>query len=357
MPPKSKAGTSSVPARAVAENVAGQDEEGIPGDLPAVLIPLENRHVSLFSVQSEWILRVNYDIDNSVRLHFQDSSVLSIPGGDITLFERMFMAGLRLPFPDIAREFLLYLKVAPSQIFPNSWRYLFASFILWRTMIGSRMSIPQFMNVYRPAMDSEGVVKLRTRQGPSFIFLKPIYSNNKDWEKQVFRVSGEWECPRSMKIAESQRIRWEWRDLDGNLVNPPEISDAEQEEVTRMIDFCNRHHKVENDFDVIVTVKSLNDHLGYKIPENKVPLTRAGKPKFTKSKAPTTPIPPAAQRGTSRTRKPTSRATSVEGVRAAPSAASPFRERRTREAPQTLGHDTTIATDSGVVVVPEAPLF
>jgi hypothetical protein len=140
-------------------------------------------------------------------------------------------------------------------------------------------------------------------------------------------------------------------------VNPPEISDAEQEEVTRMIDFCNRHHKVENDFDVIVTVKSLNDHLGYKIPENKVPLTRAGKPKFTKSKAPTTPIPPAAQRGTSRTRKPTSRATSVEGVRAAPSAASPFRERRTREAPQTLGHDTTIATDSGVVVVPEAPLF
>jgi hypothetical protein len=85
---------------------------------------------------------VNYDIGSSVRLHFQDSSVLSIPGGDITLFERMFMAGLRLPFPDIAREFLLYLKVAPSQIFPNSWRYLFDSFILWRTVIGSRMSIP-----------------------------------------------------------------------------------------------------------------------------------------------------------------------------------------------------------------------
>jgi hypothetical protein len=213
------------------------------------------------------------------------------------------------------------------------------------------------MNVYRSAMDSEGVVKLRTRQGPSFIFLKPIYSNNKDWEKQVSRVSGEWECPKSMKIAESQRISWEWRALDGNLVNPPEISDAEQEEVTRMIDFCNRHHKVENDFDVIVTVKSLNDHLGYKIPENKVPLTRAGKPKFMKSKASTTPIPPTAQRGKSQTRKPPSRATSVEGVRAAPRVASPSRERRTREAPQTLGHDTAIATDSRAVVVPEDPLF
>jgi hypothetical protein len=32
----------------------------------------------------------------------------------------MFMAGLRLPFPDIAWELLLYLRVAPSQIFPNS---------------------------------------------------------------------------------------------------------------------------------------------------------------------------------------------------------------------------------------------
>lgn len=95
-----------------------------------VLLPLENHHISLFSVQSEWILRRNYDIGNSVRLHFQNQSALRISGGDVTLYERMFMAGLRLPFPDIAREFLLYLKVAPSQIFPNSWRYLFASFIL-----------------------------------------------------------------------------------------------------------------------------------------------------------------------------------------------------------------------------------
>jgi hypothetical protein len=136
-----------------------------------------------------------------------------------------------------------------------------------------------------------------------------------------------------MKITESQRISREWRALDCNLANPPEISDAEQEEVTRMIDFCNRHHKVENDFDVIVTTKSQNDHLGYKIPENKVPLDRARRPKFTKSKAPMTSIPPTTQRGTLRTREPPSRATGVEGVRAAASAASPPRERRTREAP------------------------
>jgi hypothetical protein len=186
MPPKGNAGTSSEPTRKVEEKIVGEDEESVPGNNPLVLIPFKNQHVSLLSVKNEWVLRVNYDIGKSVCLHFQDPSSLSITGGDISLFESMFMAGLRLPFPDIARELLLYLRVAPSQIFPNSWRYLFASFILWRTVIGTRMSVPQFLNVYRPTMDSEGVVKLRTRQGPSFIFLKSVYSNNKEWERQVF---------------------------------------------------------------------------------------------------------------------------------------------------------------------------
>ncbi len=52
MPPKRNAGTTSVPARVVEENVVGEDEEGIPGDNPPVLIPFENRHVSLLSVKN-----------------------------------------------------------------------------------------------------------------------------------------------------------------------------------------------------------------------------------------------------------------------------------------------------------------
>jgi hypothetical protein len=180
MPSKDNSGTSTEPIHEAEENVVGEDEEIALGNNPPTLIPLENRYVSLLSVKNEWVLRVNYDIDNSVSLHFQDPSSLHIRGGDVSLFERMFMAGLRLPFPDIARELLLHLRVAPSQIFPNSWRYLFASFILWRSVVGTRMLVPQFLNVYRPTMDSEGVVKLRTRQSPLFIFLKPVHSNNKE---------------------------------------------------------------------------------------------------------------------------------------------------------------------------------
>jgi len=136
------------PIHKAEENVVGEDEEIAFGNNPPTLIPLENRYVSLLSMKNEWVLRINYDIGNSVRLHFQDPSSLHIRVGDVSLFERMFMVGLRLPFPDIAQDLLLHLRVAPSQIFPNSWRYLFASFILWRSVVGTRMSIPQFLNVY-----------------------------------------------------------------------------------------------------------------------------------------------------------------------------------------------------------------
>lgn len=73
-----------------------------------------------------------------------------------------------------------------------------------------------------------------------------------------------------------------------------------------MIDYCKSHHKVENDFDTIVTSKSLKDHLGYKIPENKVPLTKAGKPKAAKEKVLATSVLPSAREETLRTWKSSS---------------------------------------------------
>jgi hypothetical protein len=53
MPPKGNTDTSSKPTREVEENIVGEDEEGVPRNNPLVLIPLENRHVSLLSVKNE----------------------------------------------------------------------------------------------------------------------------------------------------------------------------------------------------------------------------------------------------------------------------------------------------------------
>jgi len=38
-----------------------------------------------------------------------------INDGDVTLFERMFIAGLPLPFPEIARDFVQFLMVNPQR--------------------------------------------------------------------------------------------------------------------------------------------------------------------------------------------------------------------------------------------------
>jgi predicted 2-oxoglutarate/Fe(II)-dependent dioxygenase YbiX len=113
-----------------------------------------------------------------VLLHFQNPVSREIRGGDLVLYEWMLLARVRLPFPDIARELVLYLGVSPSQIAPNAWRYLFASFILWRTVVEARMTIPEFFNVYRITYKREGVVEFTMRMNPIFIYHSPNYSNN-----------------------------------------------------------------------------------------------------------------------------------------------------------------------------------
>jgi len=62
----------------------------------------------------EGVLRQNYDIPPTVRMFYQTPRARIIDDGDVTLFERMFMAGLWLPFPEIALDFVLFLMVAPS---------------------------------------------------------------------------------------------------------------------------------------------------------------------------------------------------------------------------------------------------
>lgn len=154
----------------------------------------------------EGVLRLNYEISPTVKLFYQAPGTRVIDGGNVTLFERMFLAGLRLPFPEIARDFVLFLMVAPSQIMPNAWRYLFASYILWRLVLKKEMGILQFFNIYRPRQTAEGMIELCVHHPPVFIKLKSGLTNNKFWEMQFFRVSGEWECPEGTPLHENRRM-------------------------------------------------------------------------------------------------------------------------------------------------------
>jgi hypothetical protein len=99
------------------------------------LSPLESKIETVIFERHEDVLRLNYDIPLTVRMFYQHHKTRALNGGDVTLFERILMAGLRLPFPEIARDFVLFLMVTPSQILSNAWRYLFASYILWRLVL------------------------------------------------------------------------------------------------------------------------------------------------------------------------------------------------------------------------------
>jgi hypothetical protein len=162
------------------EEEALSDDEVMPelGDNPVQgemvhrpLVPLDRQGASRIHIGDEFRLRNNYDILLPVLLHFQNPVTLEIQRGDIVIYECMLLAGLRFPFLDIARELVLYLGVSPSQIAPNAWRYLF-SFILWRTVLEARMTIPEFFNIYRVNYKREVVVSSPSRR-TRFSFSSP----------------------------------------------------------------------------------------------------------------------------------------------------------------------------------------
>jgi hypothetical protein len=256
------------------------------------LVPLDRRGASRIHIGDEFRLRNNYDILPPVLLHFQNLVTLEIQRGDIVIYEKMLTTGLRLPFPDIAREIVLYLGVSPSQIAPNTWRYLFASFILWRTVLEARMTIPEFFNIYIVNYKREGVVEFTVRENPIFIFLSQSYSNNRGWRSEFFRVSGEWES--ATPLAENQRMSREWRPIQIDLREPLALNATGRRRVATMLTFSQTSTNVlKIDYDNIVTDENMRKVLKYQIPTGKVWYDWKGKTMVRKSGSEATPTPRA----------------------------------------------------------------
>jgi hypothetical protein len=215
----------------------------------------------------------------------------------------MFMAGLWLPFPEIARDFILFLMATSGQIMPNAWRYLFASFILWRLVLKKEMKILQFLNIYRPRQTLEGMIELSVYHPPIFIKLKSGLTNNKFWEQQFFRVSGEWECPKGVIFPENRRKSRTWPLLRPDRSELPSISISDREDVMKISDWSAARVKIEKfeeiDFDNTVTEENLRQFLGYNIPRDKKTITKRGAAK-KRSDAPPSPGPVTKKRPSGR---------------------------------------------------------
>lgn len=122
-------------------------------------------------------------------------------------------------------------------------------------------------------------VELRVRQDPIFIYLdQRKYGKNKGWRQQVFRVSGEWECPADTVLLDTQRVPRDWRPLVDDLRILPKLSVPKIKEVNEMLSFSIRSVWETIDFENLVSVQSLNNCFGYQLPENKVALDKKGVP-------------------------------------------------------------------------------
>jgi hypothetical protein len=69
----------------------------------------------------------------------------------ICVYEDMFEAGFRFPFPRVVKEMLHYLQIAPHQLASNAWQTFFACVILWPRVLGEghELSIQEFLKIYK----------------------------------------------------------------------------------------------------------------------------------------------------------------------------------------------------------------
>jgi hypothetical protein len=130
-------------------------------------------------------LREKYSIPSSVRLRFDtknDGAMVRKEEHEICVYEDMFEAGFRFPFPKVVRELLHYLQITPHQLAPNAWRTFFARVILWPRVLGEghELSVWEFLKIYKPSRNpkTKYIFNFQGRQKIKFVLL-PGYSSNK----------------------------------------------------------------------------------------------------------------------------------------------------------------------------------
>lgn len=116
----------------------------------------------------------------------------SPPKGEIALSTRFFEYGLRLPLQPFVRRFLHCIELSPIQLYPNVWRALFSSYILWQEHFSADPSPLELQALFQIRLVSEksGLYYYYSHTG------RPYLSNTKDrqpWQESWFFVGGDWE--------------------------------------------------------------------------------------------------------------------------------------------------------------------
>jgi hypothetical protein len=99
------------------------------------------------------------------------------------------------------------------------------------------MTIPEFFNIYRPTTYCDGTIAFQVHQNPFFIWMHGSCSNNKYKDQEFFNVLGEWESLSTEVLPKDQIVLREWRPLENDWKEHPELTQAERAKVAEMITF------------------------------------------------------------------------------------------------------------------------
>jgi len=116
-------------------------------------------------------LRSHYQVPDHIpiRLPRKDERCYSGRTADVSIYDDMFAASLRLPLTAVHRQLADFLGLSVNQIALNTWRIFIGAEILWVSLSGRnhQLSLDEFFYCYRPKhiVSSKGTSFCRSREG------------------------------------------------------------------------------------------------------------------------------------------------------------------------------------------------
>jgi hypothetical protein len=212
-------------------------------------------------------LRNSYSIPSSITLRFATKNTGATVQDDtheVCVYEYMFKAGFRFPFPRVVRELLHYLKITLHQLTPNAWKVLFACVLLWPKALGEgkNLSIREFLKIYKlsEVVGAEYLFNFQERRSNKFICLTGR-SNNKAWRKRFFFAQGDWEFSMTEIIKDSDVPRETCLPSVAGR-EEPSLNRDEEDRVNQLWKYVHGDSSRMN-FDAIFSLTTLAAYLRY----------------------------------------------------------------------------------------------
>ena len=119
---------------------------------------------------------------------------------DISMYDAMFTAGLRLPLTALHCQLANFLGLSVSHIAPNAWSIFIGAGILWGCLSGGnhKLSLDEFLFIYfyRPQhiVSYQGIYHFAARK-ESLRLVSDMPDSNRNWKGRYFFVQGtDWVC-------------------------------------------------------------------------------------------------------------------------------------------------------------------